>query len=88
MYNVITNAWRGHRNPADFMVRNMLNEKQEQSRYKVPFLVVCDAFQSETTAFADLVLSETTWRAQRAPRASSSGFDDQQNQFSCIEPNV
>ena len=29
--------------------------------YKIPFLVVCDAFQSETTAFADLVLPDTTY---------------------------
>ncbi len=29
--------------------------------YKIPFLVVCDAFQSEMTAFADLVLPDTTY---------------------------
>jgi anaerobic selenocysteine-containing dehydrogenase len=27
----------------------------------IPFLVVCDAFQSETVAFADLVLPDTTY---------------------------
>jgi anaerobic selenocysteine-containing dehydrogenase len=29
--------------------------------YKIPFLVVCDAFQSEMTAFADLILPDTTY---------------------------
>ena len=29
--------------------------------YKIPFLVVCDAFQSEMIAFADLVLPDTTY---------------------------
>ena len=29
--------------------------------YVIPFLVVCDAFQSETVAFADLVLPDTTY---------------------------
>jgi anaerobic selenocysteine-containing dehydrogenase len=27
----------------------------------IPFVVVCDAFQSETVAFADLVLPDTTY---------------------------
>ena len=39
----------------------MLNDKREDGEYKIPFLVVCDAFQSETTAFADLVLPDTTY---------------------------
>lgn len=39
----------------------MLNDKDENGEYKIPFLVVCDAFQSETTAFADLVLPDTTY---------------------------
>ncbi|MDO8284030.1 MAG: molybdopterin oxidoreductase family protein, partial [Rhodoferax sp.] len=29
--------------------------------YKIPFLVVCDAFQSEMAAFADLILPDTTY---------------------------
>ncbi len=28
---------------------------------KIPFIVVCDAFQSEMTAFADLILPDTTY---------------------------
>jgi anaerobic selenocysteine-containing dehydrogenase len=39
----------------------MLNDKAEDGEYKIPFLVVCDAFQSEMTAFADLILPDTTY---------------------------
>ena len=41
----------------------MLNDRATRcdGEYKIPFLVVCDAFQSETTAFADLVLPDTTY---------------------------
>ena len=42
-------------------VRQMLNDKREDGEYKIPFLVVCDAFQSETIAFADLVLPDTSY---------------------------
>ena len=42
-------------------VREMLNRKDEKGEYMIPFLVVCDAFQSETVAFADLVLPDTTY---------------------------
>lgn len=52
-------AWNSSMNTSD--VRDMLNDKDEQGEYKIPFLVVCDAFQSETTAFADLVLPDTTY---------------------------
>jgi anaerobic selenocysteine-containing dehydrogenase len=52
-------AWNSSMNTSD--VRKMLNDKDESGEYKIPFLVVCDAFQSETTAFADLVLPDTTY---------------------------
>ena len=52
-------AWNSAMNPAD--ARRMLNDKDENGEYRIPFLVVCDAFQSETTAFADLVLPDTTY---------------------------
>ncbi len=52
-------AWNSTMNTS--RVRDMLNDKDEQGEYKIPFLVVCDAFQSETTAFADLVLPDTTY---------------------------
>jgi anaerobic selenocysteine-containing dehydrogenase len=42
-------------------VRQMLNEKDEGGEFKIPFLVVCDAFDSEMVAFADLVLPDTTY---------------------------
>ncbi|MCW8922560.1 MAG: molybdopterin oxidoreductase family protein, partial [Gammaproteobacteria bacterium] len=52
-------AWNSTMNTED--VRKMLNDRDEQGEYKIPFLVVCDAFQSETVAFADLVLPDTTY---------------------------
>ena len=52
-------AWNSTMNTEE--VRKMLNDKDEDGEYKIPFLVVCDAFQSETVAFADLVLPDTTY---------------------------
>ena len=52
-------AWNSSMNTTD--VRKMLNDKDETGEYKIPFLVVCDAFESETTAFADLILPDTTY---------------------------
>ena len=52
-------AWNSSMNTAE--VRKMLNDKDENGEYKIPFLIVCDAFQSEMTAFADLVLPDTTY---------------------------
>ena len=52
-------AWNSTMNTVE--VRKMLNDKDEDGEYKIPFLVVCDAFQSEMTAFADLVLPDTTY---------------------------
>ena len=52
-------AWNSTMNTVE--VRKMLNDRDPGGEYKIPFLVVCDAFQSETTAFADLVLPDTTY---------------------------
>jgi anaerobic selenocysteine-containing dehydrogenase len=52
-------AWNSSMNTSE--VRRMLNDRDEAGEYKIPFLVVCDAFESETTAFADLVLPDTTY---------------------------
>ncbi len=52
-------AWNSTMNTSE--VRRMLNDRDEAGEYRIPFLVVCDAFQSETTAFADLVLPDTTY---------------------------
>jgi anaerobic selenocysteine-containing dehydrogenase len=42
-------------------VQRMLKEKDASGEYKIPFLVVADAFHSETVNFADLVLPDTTY---------------------------
>ena len=52
-------AWNSTMNT--MAVREMLNRKHDDGEYQIPFLVVCDAFQSETVAFADLVLPDTTY---------------------------
>jgi sulfite dehydrogenase (quinone) subunit SoeA len=52
-------AWNSSMNTVE--VRKMLNDKDEHGNYKIPFIIVCDAFQSETVAFADLVLPDTTY---------------------------
>ncbi|MEO8247903.1 MAG: molybdopterin oxidoreductase family protein, partial [Burkholderiales bacterium] len=52
-------AWNSTMNTSE--ARKMLNDKAEDGEFKIPFLVVCDAFQSEMTAFADLVLPDTTY---------------------------
>jgi len=52
-------AWNSSMNT--MAVREMLNRKDERGEYMIPFLVVCDAFNSETVAFADLVLPDTTY---------------------------
>jgi anaerobic selenocysteine-containing dehydrogenase len=52
-------AWNSSMNTEQ--IRHMLTDKDEQGEYKIPFLIVCDAFQSETVAFADLVLPDTTY---------------------------
>ena len=52
-------GWNSTMNTVE--VRKMLNDKEEDGEYKIPFIVVCDAFHSETTAFADLILPDTTY---------------------------
>lgn len=52
-------AWNSTMNTQD--VRKMLNDKNEDGEYKIPFLIVADAFNSETVAYADLVLPDTTY---------------------------
>ena len=52
-------AWNSSMNTVE--VRRMLNDRGADGEYRIPLLVVCDAFQSETTAFADLVLPDTTY---------------------------
>jgi len=52
-------AWNSTMNTAE--VRKMLNDRDDNGEYKIPFLIVCDAFQSEMTAYADIVLPDTTY---------------------------
>ncbi|MBL0144020.1 MAG: molybdopterin oxidoreductase family protein [Betaproteobacteria bacterium] len=52
-------AWNSTMNTDE--VRRMLNDRGEDGEYKIPFIVVADAFQSEMTAFADLILPDTTY---------------------------
>jgi len=39
----------------------MLVDKEEDGEYKIPFIIVADAYRSETVDFADLVLPDTTY---------------------------
>ncbi len=52
-------AWNSSMNTKE--VRNMLNAKEDDGTFKIPFLIVCDAFQSEMSAYADLLLPDTTY---------------------------
>ncbi|MBK1641310.1 formate dehydrogenase [Chromatium okenii] len=52
-------AWNSSMNTGE--IRKMLVDKHPDGEYKIPFIVVCDAFSSETVAFADLVLPDTTY---------------------------
>jgi anaerobic selenocysteine-containing dehydrogenase len=52
-------AWNSSMNTMG--TREMLVDKDEHGEYKIPFVVVCDTFASETVAFADLVLPDTTY---------------------------
>ncbi|VAX09079.1 Anaerobic dimethyl sulfoxide reductase chain A, molybdopterin-binding domain [hydrothermal vent metagenome] len=52
-------AWNSTMNTDE--VRKMLNDKNEDGEYKIPFIIVSDAFQSEMVAYADLVLPDTTY---------------------------
>ena len=52
-------AWNSSMNTS--RVREMLVDRGEDGEYKIPFIVVCDAYHSETIAFADLVLPDTSY---------------------------
>ena len=52
-------AWNSTMNTME--VRKKLNARGDDGEYRIPFLVVCDAFQSEMVGFADLVLPDTTY---------------------------
>src|SRR5581483_9952304 len=52
-------AWNSTMNTGE--VRKMLNDRTPEGEYRIPFIAVCDAFQSEMTGYADLVLPDTTY---------------------------
>ena len=52
-------SWNSTMNTKDVM--DMLRAKREDGEYKIPHLVVSDAFHSEMVNFADLVLPDTTY---------------------------
>ncbi len=52
-------AWNSSMNTAG--TRDMLRAKDANGEYRIPFIIVADAFRSETVGFADLVLPDTTY---------------------------
>lgn len=52
-------AWNSAMNTTQ--VRAMLNDRDETGEYKIPFIAVCDAFASEMTQYADIILPDTTY---------------------------
>lgn len=52
-------AWNSTWNTLD--TRSMLTAKNDDGEYRIPHVVVFDAYDSETVAFADIVLPDTTY---------------------------
>ena len=52
-------AWNSSMNTQQ--TQEMLTRKGDNGDYKIPFIVTCDAFQSEMVNFSDLVLPDTTY---------------------------
>ena len=52
-------AWNSAMNPGE--TTRMLTECDDEGNYRIPFVIVADAFASETIAYADLVLPDTTY---------------------------
>jgi anaerobic selenocysteine-containing dehydrogenase len=52
-------AWNSSMNTTG--TQAMLTERDEGGDYRIPFVVVADAFDSETVRYADLVLPDTTY---------------------------
>ncbi len=52
-------AWNSSMNTKN--TQDLLREKDDDGEYKIPYLVVVDAFHSETVNFADLVLPDATY---------------------------
>lgn len=52
-------AWNSAMNPGE--TTRMLADHDEAGNYRIPFVIYADAFASETVAYADLVLPDTTY---------------------------
>lgn len=52
-------AWNSSMNTAGVIA--MLEEKDETGAYKIPKIIYSDAYSSETVAYADLILPDTTY---------------------------
>ncbi len=52
-------AWNSSMNTGGTMA--MLTDKDESGEYRIPFIIYSDAYYSETVAYADLVLPDTTY---------------------------
>jgi sulfite dehydrogenase (quinone) subunit SoeA len=52
-------AWNSSMNTSEVM--RMLTDTDESGEYVIPRIIVADAYSSETVAFADLVLPDTTY---------------------------
>ncbi len=52
-------AWNSSMNTVE--VRKMLTDKDDSGEYKIPFIIVADAYRSETVDFADLILPDTSY---------------------------
>ncbi len=52
-------AWNSSMNTTE--VRKMLVDKDENGDYKIPFIIVADAYHSETVDFGDLILPDTSY---------------------------
>jgi anaerobic selenocysteine-containing dehydrogenase len=52
-------AWNSSMNTTKTIA--MLTDKEDDGTYKIPFIIYSDAYYSETVAYADLVLPDTTY---------------------------
>ncbi|MEJ2624697.1 MAG: molybdopterin oxidoreductase family protein [Pseudolabrys sp.] len=52
-------AWNSSMNTSETI--KMLTDTDENGDYKIPYIIYSDAYHSETVAFADLVLPDTTY---------------------------
>ena len=52
-------AWNSSMNTTETI--RMLTDKDENGDYRIPYVIYCDSYNSETVGFADLVLPDTTY---------------------------